>query len=95
MENVRERPLFAMVGKDGQIELHIFGRIVKIQHTGPDVEVAAVVGWWNDHFDREWMGVRETTATIMQNFTEALQYHGVDDATIRVAIDAMCSHAGT
>jgi uncharacterized protein YcgI (DUF1989 family) len=48
---------------------------------------------WNAHLDKEWMGVRETFALIMQDFTEALRKNGVSEQAIASAMKEVQVHA--
>jgi hypothetical protein len=54
--------------------------------TGHHDKAVAWVNEWNAHLAREWMGVRETTAFIMQDFTEALRKNGVSEQAIANAM---------
>jgi len=87
-----DQPMYAHIVNEGQtfttIELVLFGR--KIRETFLDTDhkesAAQAVNEWNEHFDREWLSVRETTATIMQNFINALDQYGVDSGIVALAM---------
>lgn len=45
------------------------------------------VNKWNRHLEAEWMSIRETSATIMQRYTEALMSQGVSQEIISSAMN--------
>jgi hypothetical protein len=75
--------------------LVIFGHSIARSFTGKNHHDKAVawVNKWNDHLNREWMQVRETAATIMQNFITELLKLGVGKEIIDKAIREVESHA--
>ncbi len=77
------------------VEISIFGRSIHRAFYGDqqNAEAVAFVNEWNDLFDREWAAVRETSATIMKDFTTALKREGVDDITIDIALDEVKARA--
>ena len=98
---VSNQPLFARILRDvGRrdntvAELCIFGQtiqrlFVQVEHRD---DAVAWVNKWNDLLDREWAAVRETSAAIMQDFTDALRRSGVDDATIDAALTEVKTRA--
>jgi len=94
---VQEQPLFAELRDDDRTAVvSIFGREILLAFRGAGAEAKATrcVNWWNEHLDREWMGVRETTAAIMQRFIAALQDLGVRDDVINAAMGRVKESAG-
>jgi len=101
-KEVSSQPLYAKIAgmhpKGGYATttvLWIFGRSINQTFTGPGHYDKAIawVNEWNEHLDREWMKVRETSATIMQEFIAAIRRQGVRQSTVDAAMEGMKAHA--
>ena len=95
------QPIFATLGRTDREEtctvLNLFGREIHKVFTnkGHLDNAKAYVNLWNEHFDREWLSVRETSASIMQTFCRALLGVGVTQVRIDAAMDKMKTDAGS
>jgi len=73
----------------------IFGRDIECYFFGSEHHKNACewVAVWNAHLNKEWQGVRESAAAMMQGFTQALHSLGVDEATTDAALKSVMQHA--
>lgn len=72
----------------------IFDMNATQEFRGPNHHAEAVgfANRWNDHLEKEWRGVRETSALIMHKFTEYLMERGVDQSIINAAFEDVRIH---
>jgi len=74
--------------------LVLFGRRVRREFHGPRhlSEARAWVAGWNEHLCAEWCCVKETTATIMDAFTDGLTRRGVRQDVINATLKELAHY---
>lgn len=95
----QDSPIFAEIvegAKDGTLaRVVIFGKELKRVFLG-DRHHEKAVSWvdaWNEHLERSWLEVRETSATIMEIFIGTLRDGGVEQKYIDAAIEVIKADA--
>lgn len=92
MPDDTNQPLHAEILREGgdytTVRLTLLGKHHDHTFRGPEhrVRSAAWVNEWNAHFEAEWLGVRETSAQVMERFIQALRREGVGELTIDEAM---------
>ena len=85
-----ETPPLSARSEGVQLILAVFGKEVVIECISVE-EASRQAAEWTNHLDIEWMKVRETTATVMQIFTERLLEEGAHKNII-AAVTKFHSH---
>jgi hypothetical protein len=92
----RDQPIFAEIAERSNedetfVRLVLFSKGVErvfltVNHHD---EAVAWMDEWNEHFDRVWLGIRETSAALMESFARALQNRGVGQNIIDATLEDM------
>lgn len=92
-EEAQTPPLYAELGSTNNdytvVIFDILGRktATLVDGHAHNTKARTLVKEWNAHFGREWLAIRETSATIMQNFIHALEQQGVEGTAITAALE--------
>lgn len=86
------QPIYAEIVEEHdthtKARLMLFGEVVPMTFSNVDHREAADtwVAKWNKHLGIEWMRVRDTAATMMEGYTQALLSRGVLQGTLDAAL---------